>query len=222
MSGKVLSYNLSEPLNGATTAKVDINAGTGNMSVDTNTNGEQVLATGELEYIEKQGVPAQSVNVSNGQAAFTVKASGPGKVGFHFPWQACNGETNWQIHLNPSLKSDVAAQSDGGNIKLDLTGMALSSLYAGTGGGNIALVLPDVTENLSVTAKSGAGNVTARVPSGIAARIFASTGWGKVVMDPQFSKIDKNTYQSANYDAAPVKAEITLTSGAGNVIVSTN
>ncbi|MGE5250460.1 MAG: hypothetical protein ACM3QS_09635, partial [Bacteroidota bacterium] len=65
-----------------------------------------------------------------------------------------------------------------------------------------------------------AGNVTIRVPEGIAAWIHATSGMGKVIVDPRFSQIDGNTYRSPDYDTAADKLEITLKSGAGNVSVA--
>jgi hypothetical protein len=240
---KVLTYNLSEPLNGAATAKVDIHAGDGNLSIDRFTGCEQVLASGELQYLEKQGPPTRSVGTSNGQVTFMLRASGAGQPWFRFPWTACNGATEWQIHINPNLQSEITAHADGGNVKLNLAGMAVTRLSADTGGGSVNVVLPDTAANLSVTAKSGAGNVTVemgntitgrntinadsgagavdvRLPSGVAARIYATTGLGKAIVDPRFSKTDKNTYQSPDYDSAVDKIEIMVHSGAGNVIVS--
>jgi predicted membrane protein len=73
----------------------------------------------------------------------------------------------------------------------------------------------------TVEATSGAGNVIVRVPSGIAARVHARSGLGKVIVDPRFSKTDKDTYQSPDYDDAADKIEITVNSGAGNVSVTT-
>ena len=55
----------------------------------------------------------------------------------------------------------------------------------------------------------------------IAARIHATSGMGKVIVDSRFSKIDGNTYQSPDYDVAADKVEITVNSGAGNVSVNT-
>lgn len=199
---KVLTDNLSEPLYEATTAKVEINAGDGNLTIDRITDSGQVLASGTLQYLEKQGLPTRSVNTSNGQATFTLKASGTGQAWFRFPWAACNGATEWQIHLNPTVASDITAHSDGGNVKLNLAGMAVTRVLADTGGGNMDVVLPDNAANLSVTAKTGAGNVTVEigsgitgsntvnarsgagdvvvhVPSGMAARIHATSGLGK-------------------------------------------
>jgi Cell wall-active antibiotics response LiaF, C-terminal len=221
MAKKVLTHNLSEPLNGATTAKVNINTGDGNLTIDRLTGGEQVLASGTLQYLENQGLPTRSVNTSDGQAALALRASGTGQPWFRFPWQACNGATEWQIHLNPTVSSEITAHSDGGNVKLDLAGMAVTRVSADTGGGNMDVVLPEDAANLSVTAKSGAGNVVVLVPSGIAARIHASTGLGKVIVDSRFNKIDGNTYQSSDFDSAANKVEITVKSGAGNVEVNT-
>jgi len=219
MAKNVLNYNLSEPLGNATSVKVNVDNGDGNMIMDGLTGGEQVLASGTLQYLEKQGLPTRTLDTSNGQATLTLKASFGGQTWFRFPWQACNGATEWQIHLSPRVQLDLTAHSDGGNVRLNLAGLALTRLAADTGGGNMDVVLPDGAANLSVTAKSGAGNVVVRIPSGIAARISATTGMGKVIVDPRFSKIDNKTYQSPDYTSAAKKVEITLSSGAGNVSV---
>lgn len=242
--GNELTHNLSEPLGEATTAKVDINAGDGNLTIDRLIGGEQVLASGTLQYLENQDLPTRSVNTSNGRATLTLRASGRGQRWFRLPWAACNGATEWQIHLNPTVSSDITAHSDGGNVKLNLAGMAVTRVSADTGGGNMDVVLPDNAANLSVTAKTGAGNVTVeigsgitgsntvnassgagnvvvRIPSGLAARIHVTSGLGKASVDPRFGKTDNNSYQSLDYDGAADKIEITVKSGAGNVSVNT-
>jgi hypothetical protein len=122
--------------------------------------------------------------------------------------------------------------------------MAVTRVWADSGGGNLQVVLPDYAANLSVTAKtgggnvtvqvgrgitgsnilnatSGAGNVEVRIPSGIAAHIYATSGLGKEIVDPRFVNMDKHLYQSSDFDRAADKVEITVQSGAGNVIVNT-
>jgi len=243
MANKVLTDSLSVPINGATTARFDINVGDGNLTIDKLTSGEGVLASGALEYLEKEGVPERSVSESNGQATLMLRGGADSRPRFRLPWEACNGATEWHIHISPSVLSDITAHSDGGNVRLDLAGIAMTRVTADTGGGNIEVLLPDDAANLevaartgagnvtvdlgrdttgnnSVNAKSGAGNVTVRVPIRIAARIHATTGLGKAIVDPRFSKIEERTYQSPDYDAAANKVDITLTSGAGNVCVS--
>ncbi len=240
----ILTDNFSEPLNGSTVAQFDINAGDGNLAIDRFTDGKQVLASGTLEYLEKQGLPARTLNSSNGQTVLSLICGSDGQPWFRLPWAACNGATEWQIKLNPTISSDITAHSDGGNVKLDLSGMVITHVSADTGGGNMDMTLPDNAANLSITAKSGAGNVTIEfgsglrgssvlsaesgagnvavcIPGSVAARIHATTGLGKVTVDPQFGKLDDTTYQSPDFDSAINKIEITLKSGMGDVIVST-
>jgi len=219
MAKKVLTQNLSEPLDGATTAKFDINMVDGNLTIDGTTSGEPLLTSGTLQYLEYQGLPTQLVNRSNGQTNFTLRANGKGQPWFRFPWAAYNVATEWQIHLNPTVTFDITAHTGGGNVNLNLTDMAVTRVTADTGGGNMEVILPNHATGLSVAAKTGAGNVVVHVPSSIAARIHATSGLGKVIVDSRFNKIDEHTYQSPEYDNAVEKIEITVENGAGNVSV---
>jgi hypothetical protein len=118
MTKNLLIEKILAPLNGAKYAKVDINAGDGNLTIDNLTGGEQVLANGTLQYFEKQGSPTQAQVSNNSQTTLTVKGGSAGQPWFRLPWSACNGATEWQIHLNPTVSSDLTTHSDGGNIKL--------------------------------------------------------------------------------------------------------
>jgi len=243
-SGNVLIDDLSEPLNGANSAKIDINSGMGHLTIQRLVDAEQLLSKATLQYLGGQGLPDHTVNMNNGRATFTLRAGGIKQSGFRFPWAACGGAYKWQINLNPTVSSDITAHSDGGNIKLGLAGMIITHLSADSEGGNMDVILPDNAADLTatattgggnvnidlgnsisgrnaITANSGAGSVLVRLPKGIVARIHAITGAGKVTVDPQFAKIDKDTYQSADYDSAVNKVEIMVKSGAGNVSVNT-
>jgi hypothetical protein len=244
MADNVLTQDLSEPLNGTTVARVEIDAGTGNLTIDSLPISALILASGTLQYLENQDVPARSVSAHNGQTTLTLRAGEAGRSWLRLPWDACGGQYDWQIHLNPSVASDITAHSDGGNVRLDLAGMPVSRVWADTGGGNVDVVLPENAANLNVTAKTGGGNLTVdigsgitgsstleagsgagsvviHVPGGIAARIHVGSGLGKEIVDPGYTKIDDHTYQSPGYDAAPDRIEITAKSGAGNVSVDT-
>jgi len=221
MTKKVLIHNLSEPVHEITAARFDIHAGDGNLTIDGLPGGAQVLASGTLEYLESQKIPTQRVDSNNGFAICTLHGGQSKHPRFRMPWATCNGATNWHIHINPRVSSNIMARSDGGNIKLDLSGINLKSLSADTGGGNITVVLPDGSAHLSVNARTGAGNVVVSIPGGVAARIQASTGLGKLTIDPRFIPIEKNTFQSPEYDDSSLKLEITAKSGAGNVIINT-
>lgn len=243
MSNDMLTQNLSVPVGAATTATLDFLTDAGNLIIDKLTGGEPLLASGTLQYFEKQGPPVLSASSENGQARLSVRSGDIKRALFHLPWSTGKGAFDWQIHLNPAVSSDITARSGGGNLKLDLAGMAVSRLSADTGAGNVDVVLPDNAANLSVTARagagnvsveigsgitggstveahSGAGNVDVRLPRGIPARIHATSGLGRVTVGSQFSVLDRHTYQSPDYDSAANKVEITVHSGAGNVSVN--
>lgn len=220
MAKNVLTDNFAEPLDGATVASFDIHAGDGNLNIDPLSGGESLLAGGALQYVEKQGRPTRTLTSRPGQVTLTVRGGAAGQRWLRMPWAACNGATEWNIHLNPTVSSDITAHSDGGNVKLDLTGMAVTRVSADTGGGNMDVALPDNATDLSVMLKTGAGNVTVFVPNGVAARIRATTGLGKVIMDPRFTKIADDVYQSTDFETAANRIEITARSGAGNVSIN--
>jgi hypothetical protein len=198
-----------------------------------------------LQYLEAQGIPTRILDSNEGHATLNLSAGDTERRhGFHFPWDACRGGAyEWRIHLNPDVASDVVARTNGGNIKIDLAGMTVTRVSAESGGGNMAVRLPDNLVNLSACARSGGGNVGVEVggtvkginvieagsrsgnvavslPAGIAARVHAGTKLGKVTVDPRFGHIEKGVYQSPDYDVAADRIEITAHSGAGNVRVN--
>jgi hypothetical protein len=211
---------LSIPLNGATMARIEINPGDGNLSIDSLISSGELLASGALQYFEKKGLPTRDLTTHKGELTFTLRGGGMARPWFRVPWAGCNGGLDWQIHLNPATLIDLTVQTGGGNVVLDLAGMSVSRVLADTGGGNVRIVIPDTADDLSLTAKTGAGVVEVSVPMGIAARIQATTGLGKVTVDPRFIQIDKFTYQSADFELAAHKAEIMVSSGAGVVNIT--
>jgi hypothetical protein len=218
MAKNIRTYHLSEPLQGAAAAKLDINMIDGNLAIDPHAGGLE-LASGELQYLENQDPPAHSQAMSGGLSALTIRSSKKGQPWIRFPWSACNEATVWQIHLNPTVSMDITAHSGGGNVRLDLTGMAVTRLAADTGGGNMEVILPGSAGNLQVEVKTGAGNVTIHIPGGCAARIHATSGLGKVILEAPLSQVSAQIYQTPGYDSAVEKIEIRASSGAGNVSI---
>jgi hypothetical protein len=243
VTNNLVTENVSEPLNGATAAMVDISSGMSNLTVDGRPDGDQVLASSTLQYFEKQGSPARSVRVDDGRAVLAYRERDPVRSWFRFPWSACFGPTDWQIHVNPRVAADITAHTGGGNVKLDLAGMSISHVAADTGGGNLEVRLPDHAANVVVAARtgggnvsveigeattgintveatSGAGNVIVHVPDHIPARVHATSGLGKVALGPRFSRIDQSTYQTTDYVDASDRVDISAKTGAGNVTVT--
>jgi hypothetical protein len=219
----LLTQNQSQPLNGVSAARVVIDPGDGNLAIDPFTSDRAVLANASLQYLENQGQPIWLLDTSGGKTVLSVKANtGYAQPWIRLSWEACNGATDWQIHLNPAAVNDIQAHTAGGNVSIDLTGMAVHSVSAETGGGNVNIVFSSkLTGSSTIAASSGAGNVEVHLPAGAAVRVHATTGVGKVMLDSRFVKMDDSTYQTSDFDTAADRFEITLKSGAGNVSVIT-
>jgi hypothetical protein len=94
MSKTILTHTLIVPLGSTTKAIAAIHAGDGNLMINGSTGSEPVLASGALQYLEKQGQPIYSIAVNDGQANFTLKSGGKGQTWMRMPWSACNGATD--------------------------------------------------------------------------------------------------------------------------------
>jgi hypothetical protein len=215
----ILTQAFSEPLGGASASKVDIHTRSGDLIIGSLDGHEDALASGSVQYLKNQAQPARSVSMSDGLTAFTLRSDTIGKLRMPLPWRKPKGALEWKINFNPGVALDLKLYSGEGAIKADLTGMVITDISAESGGGAVDITLPDNSANLSVLAKTGGGKVVVHLPSGMAARITATTGWGKVLVDPTFVKLDAKTYQSADYESAANKVEITLDSGSGDVTV---
>lgn len=236
-AGDLLTQALSVPLSAETSAIVTINPGDGNLMIDGIINEQQMLASGSLQYLENNGAPVLTTSTADGHTTFALKAKG-GQSQPRLPWEACNGLTEWQVHLNPSLAYDLSALTGGGTVRLDLSAMTITRLAAETGGGNMEVILPDNASDLVVTAKTGAGKITIQVGSAITGTctIDASSGAGELtvlvpkdvaarikvtqgnaVVGSEFKKIDETTYETDGYREASNKIDITVGSGIGKV-----
>src|SRR5512143_2969292 len=99
MAKNLFTDEFSEPINGETRASIDIHAGDGNLTIDGLSSGEPVLASGSLEYFEDQGSPTRDLEVKDGEVCLSMRGSKDVRPRFRMPWAACNGATNWSIHL---------------------------------------------------------------------------------------------------------------------------
>lgn len=217
----IRSEVFSEPLGEVKTAALSIDVGDGDLTVTSLNGDDPMVIRAELQYPEDQPVPQHSLEAINGQATIKLEPGSQEKSGLRLPWEACNSLTDWRIQLNPAVAYDFNASSDGGNVRLELDGMTLAGVTAETGGGSMEIFLPEPASSYSLSAKTGAGKVFVYVPAGTAAQIHATSGLGKVTVDPRFVEVEAGVYQSADYDSAASRIDIRVECGAGEIQVLT-
>jgi predicted RNA-binding Zn-ribbon protein involved in translation (DUF1610 family) len=100
-------------------------------------------AAGRARHLAERGRPTESVNTENDHATLKLRGRDAGRPSFRFPWAGCNGPTEWRVHVNPRVASEIRAHTGGGNVKLNRADMIVTGVSADTGGGNMEVVLPD-------------------------------------------------------------------------------
>ena len=142
-----------------------------------------------------------------------------------FPLMLYHGPSGVNLYIMSSIGAGVIEQiviRKHIREREEMEAQGLVPVTAKTGGGNVTVVVGrGMTGSNTIIATSGAGNVIVRLPSGIAARIHASSGMGKLAIDTQFTTVDDYTYESPDFSDAVDKIEITVESGAGDVSVIT-
>jgi hypothetical protein len=213
--GNPAQANLNVPLAGAQSARVDIDYGMGNLSLDGAAPGG-ALATGTLAYYENRGAPRQDVNTSGDSVNLTLEQR---NNGFGNWFGGNSGNLDWNLHLSPAVPLDLRADLGAGNSELDLTRLNVQNLVVDSGAGNTTVALPEKPGRMTAEIDGGVGNVTLRVPDGVQARINVDSGIGNVDVDSRFTKQGDN-YVTSGYDSATDRIDVALDMGVGNVKVS--
>ena len=233
---------IAEPLNEAHTSSLDLDLAQGNLAIDSLTGGEPLLLGGTLEYYENGGMPARSLSSMGGQTSFALSVGTDSRAHWRLPWEACNADNDWTLHLNPMVVYQISARTGGGNLNLDLSGLLVSRITAETGGGNAEIRLPANAANLSAAVKTGAGKIVVEigagtkgqnslavengagsveilVPDGLAVKLVGTSGMGSILVDPALVQTGEGTYQSTDYATNENRTAIDVSNGAGSVSV---
>jgi hypothetical protein len=224
--GKLNTYNLNFPIAGAKSASVDISFGTGDLTIDSRANSQD-LATGSLEYYSDNGAPNVRLDRNTDSTDLTIRSN----EGFHFGFFNIGSvrAPHWDIHLNPALPTTLKVDLGAGNTVLNLSDIKLLGLTVDGGAGNASVTFPAVTQPTVSTIDGGVGNLTLHIPKGTEARITIDSGIGNVHIDSRFAKqssgpdvfvSDPDVYVTAGYDATPDSLDLRVGAGVGNIDIT--
>ncbi|MCX6056319.1 MAG: DUF5668 domain-containing protein [Chloroflexi bacterium] len=86
----------------------------------------------------------------------------------------------WKIGLSRQVDSDVFLTGGSGEIKMDLTGIKLTSLVASLGSGQSEFTLPESEKSYTAEIESGSGSVFAKLPANTDLEMILDGGSGSV------------------------------------------
>lgn len=172
---------------GATTAKVVLEQGIGEMNVQ-GTSGE-FLMDGTFDTTPKQWLPSVDYSVEGSAGTLLVKQ--PEITNTPIP-----GDTNnsWQIGLSQTMPIDLTIKRGVGEGTIDLSSVNVTAVRGQLGVGETTFDLSGArAHDVSVDLQGGVGQLKLIVPSGMAVRIVAEKGLGEISTDT-FKSIGNDTW----------------------------
>jgi len=216
--GNLATTNLNVPLSGANSANVTLELGTGNLTLDSNSDSES-LATGTLKYFQGRSAPQQYVSITGSQEMLTLRQNDTN--GFDLSVLFGAGRSpEWDVHLDPKIPMTFKAILGTGNSTIDLSNSQANVVNIDSGTGNASVDFPRSAGSVTSTINGGVGNLNLTIPEGLETRIDVSKGIGNIDVDDRFTKQGNDTYITKGDNDAKNKLTLKLDVGIGNVEVS--
>lgn len=215
--GDLVEQAISQSLDGAEAAEVDLDFGVGEMRLSALDGGADELIAGEIRYPQRGVRVRQSFDMEGDTAVYALNTSGS----FPPSFGPSRGEDwRWDLQLNPDVPIALEISTGVGESHLDLRQLNLSSLDVDSGVGETTVTLPG-EGRLAVTIDGGVGELVVEIPAGVAARINSDTGLGQTDVQGDFSR-DGDVYVTANYDSSALdRIDLDISAGIGQVTIRT-
>jgi hypothetical protein len=213
--GEIVTGEVSQALDSATSAEVAIIFDVGRLQLDALPADSPFLVTGNLTYDERRADQVrQSYDKQGNVARYEIAAHGSsGNIPF-----GSRGEHNrWDLMLNRDVLMDLTIRTGVGTSELDLSLLNLSDLSINTGVGQTTIIMPGQGQVNGVI-NGGVGELIIQIPDGIAARIDVKTGLGSSQVTGDFEQ-NGSVYTSPGYETAVDRLDLELRAGIGQVTV---
>jgi len=202
---RVGTDRLAIPLGDASSAKVRLQFGGGELTVDAGTPDQ--LLVGEFENI---GAAHRML----GPGSVELSPEGPPA----WPW--VDRPPRWRIALTTGVPVELDAQCGAAKVRMDLGAIVLRRLKISTGASDTRVQLPRAAGETAVRAEGGAASLTFEVPIGVAARIRSRMALGSTSVDEaRFPKTGSGAWESADYGSATNRVDLDIQGGVGSVKV---
>ena len=210
---EVSTVEISQSLQGADAADVDIRFGAGQLRLEALPESSQ-LVEGQIELRDgEQASP--TFEMRDGTAYFALRSEDPAVIPALGQWES---NATWELGLNRDVPTALAVSTGAGEAKLDLSQLNLERLKVETGVGSTQLYLPR-RGRLSATVDTGVGELDIIIPTGMAARIRVDRGLGSIEVRDKDYRQEEDVYVSPDFEGAADRVDLEIDAGIGKVIV---
>lgn len=194
-------------LQGASSAKIDIGHGAGNLTIRGGAEGDQLLSgtfSGGLRRHE---------SLTGEKLAVKLR---PEKEILDPVFFGTRNQLDWDITLNSDIPIALDLNLGANRTEMDLSRVKLTALNLDTGASQTRIILP-ASGRYHADLDAGAASLEVIIPDGLAARIQSSIGLGDLNIDRDRFPRNGKVYQSADYDSATNAVDLTIDAGAASV-----
>jgi hypothetical protein len=197
----LITEQIRQPLGDATRADVSIDPGVGTLRLEAASESANLV---EGTVLLGKGEELQEDFSQQGDTAtYTLGTKTTS-------WNAFPGGFDdarvWELGLSPGASLSLSTDMGVGDTDLDLTGLVMEELDAGTGMGRVKVVLP-ATGQFEAKLSQGIGVVEIVIPEGMAVRIETDTGLVVRQLPDDLVK-QEEIYTSPGYATAENRVEI--------------
>lgn len=201
-SARVQNAQYTEPLDGTTSARFDLDFSVGSVNLFALSDSNSLIDA-DLRYVGEVDFDSST---ANGETLVTLTSRNESGHVFDFLGLSLGNTLNddnlrWEIGLNPAIPLALDLNGGVGTNQLDLSALQLSSLRYAGGIGSSTISLPSGSYDLDLNGGVGALTVNFAADTSVDARIVG--GVGRVVLDVP--------------EGAPVRLEVEGTLGGVDV-----
>lgn len=204
---QLTTANISQALDGATRANVQIDTGVGEVHITAIEAGDSLI---EGSVPQGSGFDVrQEFSIEGATASYHLRQSG--NTVWVFP--APRNQMLWDLRLNPEVIGNLDLNLGVGQVILDLEDISLENLSVETAVGNTELTLP-AQGDYQVQLEGAIGKLTVYVPDNIGVQIQPSSGLGTTKVPDDYIRNSGN-YRSPNFDQAENKVNLSVSNAIG-------
>ncbi len=197
----------SVPLQDAREASLAIHHGAGEIELRSGANPGDFL-TG----VTGPGMERKS-RLNDGRLEVEIDA-GPTFVPFIGPESGA-----WEYRLNADVPTTIRVEAGASRLNMDLSQLRVKRFSFEGGASTVNLTLPSRAENALIELEAGAASIDIQVPEGVSMRLRTKSVGSLDVDEARFPRLESGLYQSADFDSAQFRAEVSIDGGATSIRV---
>jgi hypothetical protein len=207
-SGRVRTESQMVELGGATSVRVRIEMGAGELSVDGNAN---TLMDAGFTYNVARWRPEVTYEVDGDQGELVIRQPRVANVRL-----LENYRYEWDIRLSEGVPIDLSVALGAGESRLNVADLALTALSVEMGAGDSLVDLSgDREDDLEVSIQGGVGRLTVMLPEDVGARVQVVGGLGSV--NAPGLQVEGDAYVNDAYGRSEATIQIDIEGGIGEV-----